>query len=102
MRVMKTLCVLLAMPALLGAGQALAQAPIRIGFLAPLTGATAQAGKDLHSGCELYWEQTGWQAAGRKLEVIVDDTEGVPATALNKLRRQVEGDRVHLVAGVVL
>ncbi len=102
MRMMKTLWVLLAMPALLVAGEARAQAPIKIGFLAPLTGATAQAGKDLYSGCELYWEQSGWQVAGRKLEVIQDDTEGLPATALSKLRRQVEGDRVHLVAGVVL
>ena len=102
MRMMKTLWVLLAMPALLVAGEALAQAPIKIGFLAPLTGATAQAGKDLYSGCELYWEQAGWQVAGRKLEVILDDTEGLPATALSKLRRQVEGDKVHLVAGVVL
>jgi ABC-type branched-subunit amino acid transport system substrate-binding protein len=32
---------------------AAAQGPIKIGFLAPLTGAIAQAGKDMYSGCEL-------------------------------------------------
>ena len=42
---------------LVGAGPApaAAQAPIKIGFLSPLSGAIAQAGKDMYSGCELYW-----------------------------------------------
>jgi branched-chain amino acid transport system substrate-binding protein len=78
-----------------------AQAPIKIGFLAPLTGSLAQTGKDLYSGCELYWEQNGWQAGGRKLEVTVEDDEGVPSTALSKLRRLVESEKVHIAAGVV-
>ena len=33
--------------------------------------------------------------------MILEDDEGVPATALTKLRRLVESDRVHIVAGVV-
>jgi branched-chain amino acid transport system substrate-binding protein len=86
----------------MGANTALAQAPIKIGFIGPLTGSFAQAGKDLHSGCELYWEQSGWQAGGRKLEVVVDDSEGTPATALSKLRKQVEGDKIHIFTGIVL
>jgi branched-chain amino acid transport system substrate-binding protein len=50
-----------------GAPTAGAQGPVKIGFLAPLSGAIAQAGKDMYSGCELYWEESGWQLAGRKL-----------------------------------
>ena len=38
------------------AWEAMAQGPIRIGFIAPLSGAIAQAGKDMYSGCELFWE----------------------------------------------
>ena len=38
------------------APEARAQTPVKIGFLAPLSGAIAQAGKDMYSGCELYWE----------------------------------------------
>jgi branched-chain amino acid transport system substrate-binding protein len=79
-----------------------AQGPIRIGFLAPLSGAIAAAGKDMHSGCELYWQETGWQMAGRKVEVIVEDNEGLPATAITKARKLVESDRVHLLAGIIL
>jgi len=40
--------------------------------------------------------------AGRKLEVTLEDNEGLPATALTKLRKLVESDRVHVVAGVIL
>lgn len=79
-----------------------AQGSIKIGFLAPLSGAIAAAGKDMYSGCELFWQESGWQLAGRKLEVILEDNEGLPATALTKLRKLVENDRVHMVAGVIL
>src|SRR5438552_13320003 len=72
------------------AGEAAAQGPIRIGFLSPLSGAIAAAGKDMYSGCELYWQETGWQAGGRKLEVILEDNEGQPAAALTKARKQME------------
>src|SRR5262245_47820992 len=85
-----------------GAGPALAQGPIKIGFIAPLSGAIAQAGKDMYSGCELYWEETGWQMAGRKVEVVLEDNEGQPAAALAKARKLVVSDKVHLLAGVIL
>src|SRR5262245_33842769 len=49
-----------------------ADGPIKIGFISPMSGAIAQAGKDMYSGCELYWQETGWQVAGRKLEVILE------------------------------
>ena len=81
---------------------ALAQGPIKIGFISPLSGAIAQAGKDMYSGCELYWQETGWQVAGRKLEVILEDNEGLPATAITKARKLVENDKVHMLAGVIL
>src|SRR5262249_7159040 len=88
---------LLDAPALAGA-----QGPIKIGFISPISGAIAQAGKDMYSGCELYWQETGWQMAGRKLEVILEDNEGLPATAITKARKLVENDKVHLLAGVIL
>ena len=81
---------------------AAAQTPIKIGFISPLSGAIAQAGKDMYSGCELYWQESGWQIAGRKLEVILEDNEGLPATALTKARKLVESDKVNLLAGVIL
>src|SRR5512138_1617778 len=96
------LSALIASALMLGAGDALAQNPIKIGFISPISGAIAQAGKDMYNGCELYWEESGWQIAGRKLEVVLEDNEGVPATALSKARKLVESDRVHMLGGVIL
>jgi branched-chain amino acid transport system substrate-binding protein len=82
---------------------AIAQAgPIKIGFLAPLTGPFAQIGKDMVNGSELFLDEIGRQMAGRKVELIVEDTEGQPATALNKSRKLVEQDKVHLLTGGLL
>src|SRR5258707_10884941 len=100
MRIVRLGLVIAALLAL--SGEAAAQGPIGIGFLSPLSGAIAAAGKDMYSGCELYWQETGWQAGGRKLEVTLEDNEGLPATALTKARKLVENDRVHMLAGVIL
>src|SRR5262245_66153598 len=86
----------------IGTTTAAAQGSVKIGFLSPLSGAIAQAGKDMYSGCELFWEEAGWQLAGRKLEVILEDNEGVPATTLTKARKLVESERVNMLAGVIL
>jgi branched-chain amino acid transport system substrate-binding protein len=102
---MRTIGMLLAVLGLIagaGPGPASAQGPIKIGFLSPLSGAIAQAGKDMYSGCELYWQESGMQIAGRKLEVILEDTEGQPATAVSKLRKLIDSDKVNLLAGVIL
>src|SRR5512138_1775886 len=96
------LSALIASALMLGAGDALAQNPIKIGFISPISGAIAQAGKDMYNGCELYWEESGWQIAGRKLEVILEDNAGEPAIAITKARKLVESDKVHMLAGIIL
>lgn len=73
--------------------------PIKIGFLAPVSGGAAQVGKDMVNGLSMYLEERGHTFAGRKVEVIVEDTQGQPAMALTKLRKLVESDRVHVLAG---
>src|ERR1043166_302178 len=83
------------------AGEGSAQGPIKIGFISPLSGAIAAAGKDMYSGCELYWQETGWQMAGRKVEGILEDNEGNPATTPTKARKLVERDQGHMLAGVI-
>src|SRR5215831_18193516 len=97
-----TFVFLLATAWVLAAGDAGAQGPIKIGFISPLSGAIAAAGKDMYSGCELYWQETGWQMSGRKVEVILEDNEGLPATALTKARKLVESDKVHMLAGIII
>jgi branched-chain amino acid transport system substrate-binding protein len=73
--------------------------PIKVGFLAPMTGGAAQVGKDMENGFKMWLEENGNQFAGRKVEVIVEDTQGQPNIALTKLRKLVESDKVHVLAG---
>jgi len=76
--------------------------PIRVGFLAPLTGIFAQAGQDMLAGLKLAFEEMNYQAGGRKIELIEEDNEGNPAKALAKYRKLVTQDKVNVLAGVLL
>ncbi len=73
--------------------------PIKIGFLAPVTGPAAQVGKDMVNGLSMWLEENNHTIAGRKVELIVEDTQGQPNTALTKLRKLVESDGVQVLAG---
>ena len=76
--------------------------PIKIGFIAPLTGGMAVAAKDMLAGVQLSLEEIGYEAGGRKIELIVEDDELVPATGLTKTRKLVETDGVHVMTGGLL
>ena len=57
---------------------------IRVGYLGPLTGIFAAAGKDMLEGLKMAFEQMNYEVAGRKIELIEEDDEGNPATAQAK------------------
>jgi branched-chain amino acid transport system substrate-binding protein len=85
-----------------GPGMVWAQkGPMKIGVITPMTGAAAAIGKDMVNGLNLYLEQNGQQIAGRKVEVIVEDSQGKPDVALTKLRKLVESDKVQVLLGEV-
>jgi branched-chain amino acid transport system substrate-binding protein len=91
--------------ALLAAAGTLAQpasGPIRIGFIVPLSGPNAQNGRDILNGFLLHLEETGYRAAGREIQLIIEDDEGIPAVGLTKARKLVERDNVHMMAGALL
>jgi branched-chain amino acid transport system substrate-binding protein len=73
--------------------------PIKIGVIAPMTGAAAAVGKDMVNGLMMYLDEAGQQIAGRKVEVIVEDSQGKPDVALTKLRKLVESDKVQVLVG---
>jgi branched-chain amino acid transport system substrate-binding protein len=90
----------LALGGLFGAGPAQAQkGPIKIGVLATMTGGAAQIGKDMVNGLTMWLDENNHQIAGRKVELIVEDTQGQPNIALTKLQKVVENDRVQVVVG---
>jgi len=75
---------------------------IRVGYLGPLTGIFAAAGKDMLDGLKMAFEQTNYEVAGRKIELIEEDDEGNPATAQAKYRKLVAQDHIHVLTGVLL
>ena len=100
MRARRALLLVLVAAPLLTASPVDAQTgPIKIGFLAALTGGAAQIGRDMQNGFEMYLSEAGNQIGGRKVELIVEDTAGNPATAITKVRKLVESDKVHMVVG---
>jgi branched-chain amino acid transport system substrate-binding protein len=76
--------------------------PIRVGFIGPLSGAYAQNGRDILNGFLLYLDEIGYRAGGRKIELIVEDDQAIPAETLTKARKLIERDRVHVMAGTLL
>ena len=84
-------------------GSAAAQSgPIKVGLLVPLTGGASALGKDMLNGSELYLDEINRQVGNRKIELIVEDTEGVTATALTKARKLVDQDHVAILTGGLL
>lgn len=87
-------------------GHAVAQqgaaGPIKVGFMAPLSGPYAQTGRDILNGFLLYLEEIGYKAGGRNIELLVEDDEAIPAVGLTKARKLVERDKVHLMTGALL
>jgi branched-chain amino acid transport system substrate-binding protein len=75
--------------------------PIKIGIVAPMTGGAAQIGKDMTNGMQMWLDEHGGQIAGRKVEMIVEDSQGLPNVALTKLQKLVERDAVHVLVGEV-
>ncbi|MBI4322115.1 MAG: ABC transporter substrate-binding protein [Chloroflexi bacterium] len=80
---------------------AAAKPAIKIGYLTPLTGVYAALGADLKDGFALYLEEKGGQLAGRKIEVLVEDSEAKPDVGLTKAKKLVERDNVQMLAGVI-
>src|SRR2546425_9326 len=88
--------------AIAGAGSAWAQkGPIKIGVIAPMSGGAAQIGKDMTNGIAMWLEENNQTITGRKVEVIIEDSQGQPNVALTKLQKLVESDRVHVLVGEV-
>ncbi len=71
------------MCAVLGMGTAWAAEPIRIGLMAPVTGAWASEGEEMKNIVNLLAEELNAKGGllGRKIEVVLEDDGGDPRTA---------------------
>ena len=82
--------------------QAAEKGPIRIGFIAPITGNWAQLGTDMVDGFKMFLDEINYTVAGRKIEFIVEDETANPAAAVTKARKLITHNQVHLIAGIFI
>ena len=72
---------------------------IRVGLLAAKTGPLASGGIDMDLALTMFLKERENVLAGRKVELIVADTAGVPATARTKAQEIIEKNNVHCIIG---
>jgi branched-chain amino acid transport system substrate-binding protein len=73
--------------------------PLKIGFLTVNTGPLAAGGKQQMEGAAFYLKERGGMIAGRKVELITQDTAGNPALARTKTQELVERYNVPVMIG---
>lgn len=75
--------------------------PIKIGILLSLSGNFAENGQQTLTGLKMYFDKVGNKAGGRPLQLIVEDTQSKPDTAVTKARKLVQSDNVAVLTGIV-
>ncbi len=71
--------------------------PIRIGVMFPLTGPIAGNGIPERDAVKQAFDEEKYQVAGRKIELLIEDSAGRPDTGLTKIKALVERDKAHLL-----
>ncbi len=73
--------------------------PIRIGLMTVKTGPLASGGIDMERGLTQFLKEHNNTLAGRKVELFVGDSAGVPAQARTKLQELVERNKIQVMIG---
>src|SRR5678809_1188563 len=85
---------------LLGAIPSWAQAgSMRLGLMTVKTGPLASGGIDMERALTQYLKEAKSTLAGRKVDLFVGDSGGVPAQSRTKTQELVERDRIQVMIG---
>ena len=84
------------------ATRASAAEELRIGFIAPMTGAFAQVGRDMANGFQMYLDEVGSNFAGTKVTFVLEDDEGKPPVGVRKAEKLIRQDKVQVFVGGLL
>ena len=74
-----------------------AQEPIKIGVMFPITGPISAQGRPERDAIKQAFEEENNTIAGRKVELLFEDSAGRPDTGLTKVKALVERNNVHLL-----
>lgn len=75
--------------------------PVKIGILLPYTGVYAVLGESITQAMELVFARENWTVAGRKIELIKEDTEAKPPVGVRKADKLIDSDKVDILTGPV-
>lgn len=75
--------------------------PVKVGFVATLSGPSAPLGVHMRNGFQLALKELGGKLGGQPTEVVIVDDELKPDVAVTKVKGLLERDKVNVVAGVV-
>jgi len=85
----------------LGVGPAVAQSPVKIGFVSTFSGPVAVIGNDMRNSFELALDHLGRKMGGRPVQVIYEDDGFKPEIGKQKTEKLVQSDKVDFVAGYI-
>jgi branched-chain amino acid transport system substrate-binding protein len=75
--------------------------PVKIGVLLPYSGVYTMLGEHITQAMELVFARENWTVAGRKIELIKEDSEAKPPVGVRKAQKLIESDRVDILTGPV-
>src|SRR5262245_64531943 len=84
-----------------GLKPAMAQAPIKIGFISTFTGPQAAIGEDMRRSVELAKEHLGGKMGGVPFEIIYEDDQFKPDVGKQRSEKLVQQDKVTFVTGYI-
>lgn len=88
---------LMAMPSL---SQSAATVPVKIGFIAELSGPQAALGQDQYDGFMLLVERNGGKLGGVPVQVLKEDSQLKPEVGVQLANKLIEKERVSIITGV--
>ena len=86
--------------ALVGASVTQAQTPLKIGFMAELSGPQGAIGQDQFDAFMLIVEQNGGRLGGVPVQILKEDSQLKPEVAVQIVDKLIERERVPIITGV--
>jgi branched-chain amino acid transport system substrate-binding protein len=74
---------------------------VKVGILLPYSGVYAVLGEHITEAMELVFARENWTVAGRKIELIKEDTEAKPPVGIRKADKLIDSDKVDILTGPV-
>ncbi|MDA8236142.1 MAG: ABC transporter substrate-binding protein [Clostridia bacterium] len=75
--------------------------PFKVGLIIPKSNVYATLGENLSNGMTMYFDEIGWKAGGREIQLLQEDEENDAQAALRKAKKLVESDKSDVLVGVV-